>query len=170
MQILLVRHGQAGKSDPARHPDDDLRPLTPEGRKTFRQAARGLRAVLADPPSRILASPALRCAATAEILADALGLPGRAVIRVDLLHHRVSPAAALRALSRKRLPARIALVGHEPFLGRLASLLVSGAPGARLPMEKGGACLIEAASLRPGAGELAWMLTRDQLRALSKGR
>ncbi|HEY7678606.1 MAG TPA: hypothetical protein VIG69_16145 [Candidatus Methylomirabilis sp.] len=41
MDLYLVRHAFAGKRDPARWPDDTQRPITPEGARRFRQAARG---------------------------------------------------------------------------------------------------------------------------------
>lgn len=171
MEILIVRHGEAGKADPRRHPDDDLRPLTEKGERRFHRAAKGLRA-LGLRPAKILASPALRTMGTARLLADRLGLRARQVSAADALHHSVSAAAALRSLARDlsggRGPARFALVGHEPQLGRLVSLLVSGSTGANLPLEKGGAALVDVEALRAGAGTLRWLLTQDQLIELAR--
>lgn len=71
--LLLVRHGQSegnaagviqGRLDP---------PLTPLGREQARALAERLRA--GDAAARIVASPLARARATAEIVADALGLP-----------------------------------------------------------------------------------------------
>lgn len=167
MDILIVRHGLAGKRDPGAWPDDDLRPLTPRGRRAFAKAARRIRAAGAS-PRRVLASPAVRALETARILARELGLRRKDVIAVPALHHAVPARSALKALTSlsRDLPAAFAVVGHEPNLGRMLSLLVCGSAGAALPLGKGAACLVEAEAPEPGAGRLLWSLTQDQLAAL----
>ena len=58
----------------------------------------------------------------------------------------------------------VALVGHEPDLGKLAGTLVFGAPSA-LPLKKAGACAIQfEGAARPGAGRMVWLLTPRLLR------
>ena len=167
MRILLVRHGPAGKADPEAFPDDDLRPLTPKGRKSFRKAAKGLRAQAVD-PTLILTSPVLRARQTAESLAGALGLKQKAIREIPELHHAVPPAKALARLSRMRVPRAVALVGHEPWLGEFLSLLIAGgAGGARVEFDKGGAALVQADSPAKGAGLLLWLMTREQLAAMA---
>jgi phosphohistidine phosphatase len=178
MRLLIVRHGLAGKADPGTWPDDDLRPLTPKGLRAFARAAAGLRRACPE-TGAVFASPALRTLQTAWILAKALGMKRKEVVPVPALHHAASPRAALKALSRRAPAGDFAVVGHEPNLGELASLLVSGSPrGAALPLGKGAACLIEIAggsgggadSLAPGAGRLLWSMTQDQLAALGRAR
>ena len=167
IRILLVRHGLAGKPDPEAFPDDDLRPLTDKGRRAFKQAAKGLRPHATE-TGKILTSPALRTVETAGLLAKSLGLGAKAIVTVPELHHLVSPAKALYALSRMRLPRSFALVGHEPWLGEFLSLLIAGgAKYASAKLDKGGACLVEAESLDRGKGVLLWLLTREQLEALA---
>lgn len=170
IHILLVRHGLAGKSDPAAWPDDDLRPLTAKGRKAFKQAARGLRSQAPD-PSRIYTSPAVRALQTAELLADGLRLGKKAIRIVPELHHGVAPAKALETLAEMghaRPPRSVALVGHEPWLGEFLSLLIAGgAKYASASLDKGGVCLVEAESMDRGKGVLRWLLTQDQLRDLA---
>jgi phosphohistidine phosphatase len=167
MDLLLVRHGLAGKADPLVWPDDDLRPLTPKGRKAFKAAAKGLKRE-GPLPSLILASPALRTRETAAILAKALGLGGRALKDWDALHHGGTPQRALSLLARQRLPKSAALVGHEPWLGEFLSLLICGRPDAGLGLEKGGAAWVQIAEggKAKGRGRLHWLLTQDQLAAL----
>lgn len=168
MELLLVRHAPAEKRNPRAWPDDDRRPLTAKGRRAFARAARGL-AAAGPVPGIILASPALRALETAHILADALGggkRRSRRVIAVPALHHAVAVRSALAALAALDLPRAAAVVGHEPNLGGLASLLLAGRTGANLPFRKGGACLLEAGSLAPGAGSLVWFLGPDQLASL----
>ena len=166
MKILIVRHGQAGKPDAKIHPDDDLRPLTSKGRKAFKRAAKGLHS-LGPKPGKILTSPAERTRQTAELLARGAKLDERRILKAEELHHEAAPAKALIALSRKRLPGAIALVGHEPWLGRFLSLLVAGNENVRFELDKGGACLVESPSLTKGKGRLVWLMTQEQLAALA---
>lgn len=171
MEILFIRHGLAGKPDAKRHPDDDERPLTPKGRKSFKRAAKGLAALDAE-PRLILTSPALRTRETAELLARGLGIDAKAVRDLPELHHSIPPARALAKLARMRLPKSIALVGHEPWLGEFITLLIAGKAGAIagktqsvMEMGKGGGCLLDAAALKSGQARMRWLLTQDQLAA-----
>lgn len=167
MKILLVRHGPAGKSDPGKYPDDDLRPLTGKGRKGFKKAARGLRGQAVD-PSLILTSPVLRARQTAESLAEGLGLKAKAIRSMPELHHAVPPARALARLARMRLPRAVALVGHEPWLGEFLSVMIAGeAKAARVELDKGGAALVHAEAPVKGGGVLIWLMTREQLASLA---
>jgi phosphohistidine phosphatase len=179
MDLLLVRHGLAGKADASVWPDDDLRPLTPKGRKAFKAAAKGMKRQ-GPRPTLILTSPALRTRETAVILAKVLGLGGRALKDWDALHHGRDPEKALAMLARQKLPKTAALVGHEPWLGEFLSLLLFGRTGAGLGLDKGGAAYVEIAdgakaqlvlgpkgeALGKGRGRLHWLLTQDQLAAL----
>lgn len=168
MEILLVRHGRAGEPDPARFPDDDRRPLTPEGRKAFAKAAEALAGSGAS-PGAVYASPALRTLETAALLADALGLGRRRRLEAPCLHHAFTARKALAGIAALKPPASFALVGHEPLLGEIARLLVTGRAGSGMPLRKGGACLLETPSLTPpGRARLLWFLTQDQLVALRK--
>jgi phosphohistidine phosphatase SixA len=40
--LVLIRLADAGDADPARYPDDSLRPLTPAGEREHRAIAQGL--------------------------------------------------------------------------------------------------------------------------------
>lgn len=166
MRILLVRHGPAGKADPKAYPDDDLRPLTPKGREAFKRAAKGLRA-LGLKPETIFTSPALRTRQSAESLARHLGKTVNSLVDMPELHHAADPAKALAKLSRMKLPGTLALVGHEPWLGGFLSLLIAGDAPARIGLDKGGACLVEAEEMKKGKGRLVWLMTREQLAALA---
>jgi phosphohistidine phosphatase len=166
MKILLVRHGSAGSANPKAWPDDDLRPLTAKGGKDFGKAALGLRA-LGLRPMRILTSPAERTRQTAELLAEAMKMKTASMLAAPELHHGVPPGKALARLARMRLPRSVALVGHQPWLGDFLSLLIAGDESARIGLDKGGACLVEAETLGKGKGELVWLLTQEQLAALA---
>src|SRR5215831_7003605 len=70
MRIVLFRHGPAGSRDPRRWPDDGQRPLSPRGIERTEQAARGLVRIM--PLHRIVTSPLLRAAQSAELLRKAV--------------------------------------------------------------------------------------------------
>lgn len=60
------------------------------------------------------------------------------------------------------------LVGHEPDLSELASLMLTGSLHLNRELKKGALCAIDAADLtRPASNTLLWLLAPRQLRALS---
>lgn len=158
MKLLIVRHGLAGDKARWRGPDSE-RPLTKEGRRKFKKAAEGL-ARLED-VDLVATSPFLRAVQTAELLA---GECGARVEKVPALAPGRRPEEALAALAALRGEV-VAVVGHEPGLGRLVGLLCS-ATGLRLKLRKGGACLVDCGPRpRAAAGTLHWAMTADQLKA-----
>lgn len=168
MELYLVRHAIAATRDAARWPDDSARPLTPEGIGRFRRAARGLRTVV-DGVEVVLSSPYPRAWQTAEVLEEEAGWP--APERCDALVAEGEPEAALAHVAARDGAASIALVGHEPFLSRLASLLLAGDESAvALELKKGGVVLLELAGPLPGGARLRWSLSPRILRALAPRR
>ncbi|MCM5571715.1 histidine phosphatase family protein [Burkholderiaceae bacterium FT117] len=122
MDLILWRHADAG--DAVDDPKVDLeRRLTDRGRK---QADRVARWLLARLPERylVLASPAARARETAA----ALGVKARTEPRIapglDVADHLAALNWPEGPEGRTRY---VVLVGHQPALGRLASLLLSGA-------------------------------------------
>ena len=71
MRSILLRHASAGDRDDW-DGEDRLRPLDAKGR---RQAVELVELLRRFPVSRVLSSPYIRCVATVEPLAAALGLP-----------------------------------------------------------------------------------------------
>ena len=106
MKLYLLRHGKADWPDWDK-PDDE-RPLTKEGKREMRRIAQFL-AEMNVAPALILSSPLPRAWQTAEIAADALGLP---VQEEPAL--RGYTAAKARALIKRSKGADLMLVGHEP--------------------------------------------------------
>ncbi|MET0983863.1 MAG: histidine phosphatase family protein [Steroidobacteraceae bacterium] len=138
-QLLIIRHAIAHQRDKRRWPNDDARPLTRQGTKKFRQAARGIATITAK-PDEVLCSPLVRTRQTARILRREAGFP-RAEPLLQL-RPEVSTPELLAAL-RKRNADSIAIVGHEPCLSRLLSaLLVDQRLGAALSMKKGALALV----------------------------
>jgi phosphohistidine phosphatase len=164
MQVFLVRHAVAHERDRARWPDDALRPLTPEGARKFRKAARGLSTLL--PASAVLiTSPWVRARDTAAMLATAA--KRTRVVESNEITGDASTGDVF-ALLRTRKEQAVVLVGHEPNLSSFLSAALAG-EGTRLRIEfkKGGAaCLEFSARIGPGRATLQWMLPPRVLRAL----
>jgi phosphohistidine phosphatase len=167
MDLHLIRHAIAFDRDPGRWPDDSLRPLTPEGEERFRRAARGL-GRLVPSVDIVLASPYPRAWRTAELLTEEAGWP--APVRCDELAAERDATEPARILQRHSVATAVAMVGHEPTLSELASLLLVKATGRlQLEMKKGGAvCLSMRGEAQPGSATLRWLLTPKALRALGR--
>jgi phosphohistidine phosphatase len=168
MNLLVVRHAPAGDRNAwqAQRKDDFLRPLTADGRKKMREAARGL-VRLVDAPQAIATSPLVRAKETADILARAFDVP--AADELEALEPGQPPQALLGWIRARERQALAVVVGHEPHLGILVSWLLAGRARAFVQMKKGGACLLELGS-RPGPGraELLWLAVPAQLRRLGR--
>jgi phosphohistidine phosphatase len=157
--LLLIRHAEAAPQDPERYPDDALRPLVPKGRKIQRRVARRLRK-RGLVPSRIFSSPWKRAWQTAGIVAEETGI-GRAR-RIACGPLAAPPELAELAIGIGRVEGgeTIALVGHEPWMSGLASLLLTGGTsGVRIDFPKSGVMGIETETLEAGGGTLEFFLT-----------
>ncbi len=154
MELYLVRHAIAEAHDSARWPDDSERPLTKAGIERFRTVARGLRR-LGLQVDAVLASPYVRAWHTAEILMNEAAWPAPEEFRA--LEPSTSRNECLTAL-RDRQESTLALVGHQPLLSELASLLLAGDERS-LPLElkKGAAmCLRFDGEPEAGSASLRW--------------
>jgi len=164
--VYLVRHAPAGEYDAERWPDDSRRPLTPRGSRKFARAAAGLRQI-AETPEVVLASPFVRAWETAVILERCSGWP---VPRASgFLSSGRRADDGLTALREVTGDGPVALVGHEPIMGELTSLLLTG-DSARLsiPFKKGGiACLNIDRQVVPGGATLVWLATPGMLRRIN---
>ena len=159
-----MRHAIAEPRSAERWPDDSLRPLTEDGVRLFRRAARGLRG-LGIEMDAVLASPYARAWKTAEILHADAAWP--APTACEELEPGFPPASALAAANEHAASA-VALVGHEPQLSMVASLALASSPDAlSLELKKGGiVCLRFAAAPTPGAALLRWIAAPKMLRKL----
>jgi len=162
MRLLIVRHALAVPRGTPGIRDAD-RPLTPEGEKKFKKAARGL-ARLLDRPDEILTSPWRRALRTAEIAAEAWG---------KLAPKRTEALAGgsfedLAAVLEGYPPnARLAVVGHEPWLSALLARLLGTPEDERLAFKKGGVALVEVKGRLADGGRLLLYLSPKVLRALA---
>lgn len=66
------------------------------------------------------------------------------------------------------MPENLLLVGHEPDLSKLISLLVAGKIGPGFALKKAGLAKLEVESLRAGqCATLAWLLTPTQMNLMA---
>jgi phosphohistidine phosphatase len=165
LDLYLVRHAVAFDPDPSQWPDDRDRPLTPEGEKRFRRAARGLTELM-PAPDVVLSSSFARAWRTAELLEKDASWPKPTACEALEAGH--APAEVLQALQPHVGTDAVALVGHEPAMHELVSyLLTADTQHARLEFRKGGVARLELTDgLRPGAAVLRWLLTPRVLRAI----
>lgn len=162
MKVLLVRHAIAVDRDTPGL-EDELRPLTEEGKEIFRKTARGVSALVnAD---RLVTSPLLRARQTADILArrwpkarreesDALGSGSRLDFE--------------RELKRWPKSEMVAAVGHEPYHSEWTAAWLGAGSGAAFAFKKGGVALIDFdGEVSKGAGRLVFFLAPGAMRDLS---
>jgi phosphohistidine phosphatase len=163
MKFYLLRHGLAVEPGTPGFSDDSTRPLTAEGKLKMRRVARGMKSLELS-FGLILSSPYIRARQTAEIVADAF----KAARRLKLTE-TLEPGGSTRALVetiRAWQPAleSVLVVGHEPYLSGLISLLVSGETGLAIVMKKGGLCRLDVNRLKHGqCAALEWLLAPKQL-------
>jgi phosphohistidine phosphatase len=168
MDLLVIRHAIAEDRErfAATGQPDALRPLTPSGARKMERAARGL-ARVAPKVSLLASSPLVRAVETARIVAAALGLDGFEELRA--LAPDARPESLLEWLRARPGDGVAAVVGHEPHLGKLIAFLLDGGKRSFSVLRKGGACFIGfPGAAAPAAGELRWLLTPSQLRAVRR--
>jgi phosphohistidine phosphatase len=112
----------------------------------------------------VFSSGYVRAWQTAELLHEVADWP--APRELPELEAPRPPAEAAHALS-DRTETSIALVGHEPQLSMLASLLLTGSEDdLHIELKKGGVIAIAfGGRIEPGAGSLLWSVTPKLLRA-----
>jgi phosphohistidine phosphatase len=166
MKLLLIRHAISEDRDEFARTgkDDRLRPLTDEGRKRMKQAARGLKHQV--PEIDLLAtSPLTRAAQTGAVVDSVYG--GLREVEIGELAPEASPVEFLSWL-RKQAGETVAVVGHEPSISLILSWLLTGTEKRLVSFRKGGACLIEfPGEVGAGTASLLWALTPAQLRELA---
>ncbi|MBI5365245.1 MAG: histidine phosphatase family protein [Planctomycetes bacterium] len=169
VELWLVRHAEARDARPGE--SDAARALTERGVRGARRLRRALRRLGAS-FDRLDHSPLLRAVETADVLA-----PLASATRVNAGLAREPGPEFLSDLASevaRSHVARLALVGHEPWLGQLAFWLVSGwsvrepaRQPAWLALEKGGALRLRG-EIAPGRMRLEHALDSETVRALAR--
>ncbi|MGC1397855.1 phosphohistidine phosphatase SixA [Candidatus Binatus sp.] len=166
MMLYILRHATAEQA--ASSGDDGARKLTDRSKEKMRGAAAGLRA-MGLKFNVILTSPLVRAAETAEIVSAAYenATPPQVLPALATGIAATEAVTALRAFSKHE---DVMIVGHEPQLSAVTSILLTGAADvAHLKLKTGGCIAIDLPTrFERGGGELRWMLTHKQLRQMRK--
>jgi len=165
--VVLVRHAHAGSRDPIHYADDSVRPITDKGRATQARVSRYLVA-RGIAPTVILSSPWLRAMQTAEILAEAYPAAERPmIVPCPDLTGTPNLRSLARAAGSGHAGDTLTFVGHEPWLGQLASALLTGSTTAMdVDFPKSGVIGIEASRLARGKGKLRFFVRPAMLTQL----
>lgn len=165
-QLLILRHAIAldRTEAAARGIADSERLLSDKGARRMREVAAGI-ASLVEPPVTILSSPYLRTRQTAQILAR--NYPDTNIEMLDELAPGCAPRQLIHALNNSNGETLI-IVGHEPDLSSLASLLLCRESENFIQLKKAAAALLEFPNgVAAGKGVLQWLMQPGQLRLLA---
>jgi phosphohistidine phosphatase len=116
--IYLMRHADAVANDV-----DAIRELSPKGRQQVAKVCEALSKVPTFKPVELWHSPLLRSEETARLLAAGLGLSVPILLKPGLEPDDDPGAIAATLQDEQR---DIVIVGHEPHLGVLSSMMVHG--------------------------------------------
>ena len=167
MHLYLIRHGIAESYGTPGVTDDASRELTDKGEERIRRNGRAL-VQLGEVIDEIWTSPLERARRTADLLAGELGVATPVRVVEDLAPGgKFEPL--LEALEPHMEQAGVALVGHEPGLGELATYLLTGVGSSSFRFKKGGVGCIEVYKLDPPPRcQLRWLLTPRQMAAIAR--
>lgn len=153
MLLYLIRHAHA--TDDV---NDAARMLSDKGRAEARAMAAFLRATPEFAPEEIWHSPLIRARETAELFAEAT--KSRApLIETPGLRPEDSPMRIAHRLDHPGV-ASLAVVGHEPHLSALASLLIAHTPEPRFLFPKCAVLALEGAAPH---WQVRWHISPDLL-------
>jgi phosphohistidine phosphatase len=169
MNLYIVRHAIAVQAGTPEYEDDSQRPLTSKGKKKMKKIAQGLMKLEAD-LNLIITSSYLRAADTAKILRKVFDLDKSEVVETEHLAPTGYGDQLVNLINEKYGDVEnIALVGHEPALGNLISVLVAGEPNISFALKKGGICRLSVDTLQYGrCATLDWLLSPSQLAELGE--
>jgi phosphohistidine phosphatase len=166
MDLFFLRHAKAFERSPKFRPDS-IRPLTPEGEDEMERVARGIKRLDVD-IELILTSPYVRAARTAEIFHKIIKC-GK--LRVsEALISEADPAAIVDEIAKQHSKCdSIVLVGHEPHMSHLMSLLLTGGLDMHIDFKKAGFAKLCIDKLTAGrCACLKWVMTPRQLTRMAK--
>jgi phosphohistidine phosphatase len=157
MNLCLIRHAEAQPLSEGDTMRDADRPLTDKGWRQCELLAEAFRRYGLT-LNALVVSPLLRSRQTAEGLVRHWVGPAPEVLECKALEPGGKPRKAERFV-RGLEADMVALIGHQPDLGRLAGWLI-GAKRGHIKMAKASAAFIEfEAGPRRGCGVLNWLIT-----------
>ena len=163
MDLYVLRHGLAEDRDFLKYPDDSERPLTPRGVRRLARQVGGMNSIRLR-PELTLTSPLIRAMQTSETVLAGLNASSRLEVS-DALTPWAAPRDILNELaSTHSSPGSVMVVGHEPHLSSLVSLVATGSVDASIRLRKGALCKLRISALGPGrCGRIEWSLTPSQM-------
>ena len=158
MNLYIIRHAWAEKRDDSRWPNDDMRPLTADGKERFARVVRQL-VPRGMTPGIIASSPLPRCVETAGLVAAGLS-NGPKIVKLDELRPDSDLEGLMQWTARHAVEYdELAWVGHAPDVGWLAAAMI-GEGGSLIRFSKGAVAAIRFDGPPAfGGGELQWLVT-----------
>jgi phosphohistidine phosphatase len=157
MHLYILRHGDAVES--SFYQDRD-RPLSDLGKRQI-EAVSHFFQVTRTKPDIILTSPLARAKQTCDIVQENLG------VMDSLMSDCLVPGSNLSDLIKEinaHSVETMLIVGHEPQLSGLISILTGGDDQFKVEMKKGSlACLDVRMPVKKGDAVLIWLLAQDLL-------
>jgi len=153
MKLYLVQHAKAASKQ-----IDPQRPLTEEGYRDIQKVAAFIRSLNLC-VDYLWHSGKKRAVETAEVLAEAIKVKEGPIAREGL-----GPNDDVTALKNELGSTKqdVMIVGHLPFLGKLASLLLSGCESAgTVVFKQGGIVCLSRSELNQW--QIEWMVTPEIL-------
>lgn len=167
MQLYLIRHAHAVTLEP-----DAARPLSDKGRLATTRLGAFLRTTGQFQPAQLWHSPLVRARETALGLVAALDAE-ISLVETDDLAPTDDPGLLAARLAAYPTSHDLGLVGHEPHLSALATLLVRGKPNpAVFALRKGAVIALERTEkIHRKSGQprwrVRWHLSPELLRAFA---
>jgi len=162
MNIFVLRHAIAVEREDW-NGDETARPLTPEGESQQRSVCAAMRR-MGLKFDLILSSPYERAKRTAEIVAEELNLKKHLRFSEELTPEG-NPKKLVREITElERSAENLLLVGHEPYLSELISVLLTGKTKMEIDFKKSGLCRLKADKLEyDRCATLVWLLSPKQM-------
>lgn len=157
MIVYLLRHGIAEDFSSC---GDAGRALTEEGVRRLQMASRGWKRVVGEVDEAFV-SPLLRAQQTAAIFCEAVAASAPRIETAALVPE-ARPLEALELLHAAQLEGRrgVACIGHEPHMGSLLGLLLTGSERASIPFKKGMLAIVDLESSSSMTGRLVGAMSQ----------
>jgi phosphohistidine phosphatase len=166
MQLLVVRHARAKDRQQfasSGMPDSE-RPLTAKGIRRMKKGARGLRS-LVPCIDLLVTSPLRRAIETGQIISDVYG--GIRFIERSELAPAAAPQKLIDWLNDQPERRITCVVGHEPDLSELLTLVLAQESKRPAKLKKGSATLVKFdAAIKAASGRLQWYRPVRELASL----
>ncbi|MCS7010303.1 MAG: phosphohistidine phosphatase SixA [Anaerolineales bacterium] len=162
MKLYFLRHADAGIRNPEVYPDDSLRPLTNKGRRQLEKVSKFLEKQQV-PLDLVFSSPFVRASQTAQFVRKSLELKKEKLVVTPHLAPLGDVAQLIQEVTSRQPLEHVLLVGHEPDLSLLISLLLVGDSSAlTCRMKKASLCCLTVDELIVGkCATLEWLWHPD---------